>query len=205
VNANFCMVSSFGVHHDAAVAQARFREGFRFFQFALAWHYQFGVHVPGQTDIWEKFQTALPHMDPDRPAEGGISNPEGLRGYLRKAQEAGVDQVTFVHQAGRTRHDHICEALELCAAEVIGEFKANEAERVARKDEELAPFIEAAFERKRNLGPLADPKIEPIMALGRQIAEKSGTTSTPQRVTWREALRRGEEEQMKKSVTRITG
>src|SRR5262249_35983503 len=100
VNANICMVSSFGVHQDASVAQARFREGFRFFQFALAWHYHFGLHEPGRTDIWEKFQLALPHMDPDKPAEGGITNPAGLRDYLRLFQDAGVDQVTFVQQAG---------------------------------------------------------------------------------------------------------
>ena len=39
VNPNICMVSSFGLHHDLETARARFQEGFRFFQFALGWHY----------------------------------------------------------------------------------------------------------------------------------------------------------------------
>lgn len=78
-----------------------------------------GEHRPGRTSLWEKFQTALPHMPADAPAEGGISDPAGLRRHLRTFHEAGVDQVAFVQQAGRTRHEHICEAIELFATEVI--------------------------------------------------------------------------------------
>src|SRR5215475_5733005 len=74
VNANFCMVSSFGVHRDADIARARFTEGFRFFQFALAWHYGFGEHYPGRTDIWQKFQLAQRHMPMNDFAEAGISD-----------------------------------------------------------------------------------------------------------------------------------
>src|SRR5580698_6369758 len=130
VNPNFCMVSSFGLHHDVEVARARFREGFRFFQFALGWHYGFGEHTPGRSDIWAAFQKALPNMDagPTRfAAEGGIATPEGLREHLRKFEEAGVDQVAFIQQGGRNKHEHICEALELFAAEVMPAFKAKEA------------------------------------------------------------------------------
>ncbi len=194
VNPNFCMVSSFGVHHDIAIAHARFREGFRFFQFAVGWHYGFGVHFPGHTNIWEKFQTALPHMPADAPAEGGISNPAGLREHLRKFYNAGVDQVAFVLQGGRNQHEHICEALELFSAEVMDEFRVGEAQRVARKAEELAPYVAAAFERKKGMAPIADGKMEPVIALGRQIAQKPKTPGAPERMTWREALRRGEED-----------
>jgi alkanesulfonate monooxygenase SsuD/methylene tetrahydromethanopterin reductase-like flavin-dependent oxidoreductase (luciferase family) len=205
VNANFCMVSSFGLHHDPAVAEARFREGFRFFQFAMAWYYVFGAHIPGRTDLWEKFQTASPHMDPDRSAESGITNPAGLRDYLHKFQDSGVDQVVFVQQSGRNRHEHICEALELCATEVMGEFKEGEAERVARKDEALAPYIEAALKRKGNKEPRADSDIEPILPPARRVADRPTTEPRPHRVTWREALRRGEEERSRESADRIPG
>ena len=194
VNPNFCMVSSFGVHQDAEVARARFREGFRFFQFAVGWHYGFGDHRPGRTSLWERFQTALPHMPADAPSEGGISNPAGLREHMRLFREAGVDQVAFVQQAGRTKHEHICEAIELFAAEVMGEFQAGEAERAARKAAELAPYVEAAFQRKQAVEPLADEAIEPVMALGRQIAEKPGTEGQPKRIGWRDALAMGDEE-----------
>ena len=61
VNPNICMVSSFGVHQDAEVARQRFQDGFRFFQFALGWHYGFGEQIPGRTNIWELFQKAQAH------------------------------------------------------------------------------------------------------------------------------------------------
>jgi alkanesulfonate monooxygenase SsuD/methylene tetrahydromethanopterin reductase-like flavin-dependent oxidoreductase (luciferase family) len=196
VNANIAMVSSFGLHHDVEEARRRFQEGFRFFQFALGWHYGFGEQIPGRTDIWEKFQTALPNMPAVGLAEGGIATPEGLREHLAKFAECGVDQVSFIQQGGRNRHEHICEALELFAADVMGEFKEREAERVKRKDEELAPFIEAALKRKSYLPPLADAEIAPVIALGRQIAEQAAREGTalppnPRREAWTQALRAG--------------
>src|SRR5215469_2158357 len=158
VNPNICMVSSFGVHHDAEVARQRFQEGFRFFQFALGWHYGFGEQIPGRTSIWDLFQKAQATMIQQEQeggiasalvaAEGGINNPKGLREHLAKFEACGVDQVSFIQQAGRNQHEHICEALELFGAEVMGEFKEREAARVARKNEELAPYVEAAFKRK---------------------------------------------------------
>jgi alkanesulfonate monooxygenase SsuD/methylene tetrahydromethanopterin reductase-like flavin-dependent oxidoreductase (luciferase family) len=196
VNANIAMVSSFGVHHDAEEARRRFQEGFRFFNFALGWHYGFGAQVPGRTDIWEKFQAALPHMPPAPAAEGGIGTPDQLRAHLRKFADCGVDQVAFIQQSGRNRHDQICEALELFAAEVLPEFKAEEAERVRRKDEELAPYIEAALKRKAWMAPIADADIAPVVALGRQIAERAAREGqslpvNPNREAWEKALSAG--------------
>jgi len=82
------------------------------------------------------------------------------------------------------------------AAEVMGEFRADEDERLARKQEELAPFIEAAFKRKQAIAPLRDDEIEPVVALGRQIVEKPGRPGVdkPARIGWRDALRIGEAE-----------
>ena len=179
VNANIAMVSSFGLHQDADEARRRFQEGFRFFQFALGWHYGFGAQVPGRTDIWARFQSALPHMPPAPAAEGGIGTPDQLRAHLRKFADCGVDQVAFIQQGGRNRHQHICEALELFAGEVMGEFKAEEAERLRRKEDALAPFIEAALERKTWMPALADGEIEPVVALGRQIAERAAAEGQP--------------------------
>lgn len=173
VNPNICMVSSFGLHEDVEVARSRFLEGFRFFQFALGWHYGFGVHSPGQTDIWAEFQRAQQAQDQVAgPAEGGINNVAGAREHLRKFEACGVDQVAFIQQSGNNKHEHICEALDLFAREVMPEFQAREQERQARKAAELAPYVEAAFERKRaGAAPAARP-VEPIIALGRQIAER---------------------------------
>ncbi len=110
-----------------------------------------------------------------------------------------MDQVSFIQQGGRNRHEHICEALELFAGEVMGEFKEREAERVKRKNEELAPYVEAAFKRKQWMKPLADSEIPPVMALGRQIAEEAARKGEPvpapppQRAAWREALAAADE------------
>src|SRR5579864_1753713 len=185
VNPNIAMVSSFGLHHDVEVARLRFQEGFRFFQFALGWHYGFGEQIPGRTNIWELFQQAQANLPVGEAgtlagaAEGGIATPEGLREHLRKFDACGVDQVTFIQQAGRNRHEHICEALELFAAEVMGEVKEREAERVKKKDEEVAPFVEAAFQRQQGMKPLADDKTPPVIALGRQVAEQAAQTAAP--------------------------
>ena len=179
VNPNICMVSSFGVHADRDAARARFRDGFRFFTFALGWHYGFGAHRPGRTNIWEKFEAARASM-PENPAgEGGINTPEGLREHLRKFAEVGVDQVAFIQQGGFNRHEHICEALELFASEVMPEFKQEEAERLRRKEEELAPYKEAAMKRKESMPPIADSDIPQVVALGRQIAQQAAGGAPP--------------------------
>ena len=77
----------------------------------------------------------------------------------------------FIQQGGRNKHEHICESLELFAAEVMDEFKADEAEREAKKAAELAPFIEAAFARKHYMRPLADAEIPRFEAYGNLVAE----------------------------------
>jgi hypothetical protein len=169
------MVSSFSVHRDGAEARRRGLEGFRFFGYALGHHYGFGEHTPGRTDIWSAFQKAQAAAGPDAPAtggEGGIGTPDQLRNHLRGFAECGVDQVAFIQQGGRNKHEHICEALELFAHEVMPEFKEKEAERVAKKAVELAPYIEKAMARKKKMAPLADSEIPKVVALGRQIAER---------------------------------
>ena len=94
-----------------------------------------------------------------------------MRGHLKKFEKVGVDQVTFIQQAGMNKHEHICESLELFASEVMPEFKAREAEREAKKTEELAPYIEAALARKKFM-PMPDGKDIPLFpALVRSIAE----------------------------------
>ncbi len=76
----------------------------------------------------------------------------------------------FLQQAGRNRHEHICESLELFAAEVMPEFKAEAAAREARKTEELAPYIAAAMKRKSWMQPLADDEI-PVVKAAAQRAQ----------------------------------
>ena len=51
----------------------------------------------------------------------------------RRYEEAGVDQVIFVLQAGKNRHEHIMESLELFGREVLPEFAERDEKQVARR------------------------------------------------------------------------
>lgn len=180
VNANIAMVTSFSLHEDREVAIERGLEGFEFFGYALGALYGFGEHKPGRTDLFKAFQQAREKQLADMPldisesltgARGGIGTPDDMRAHLKKFEEVGVDQVTFIQQAGMNKHEHICESLELFAGEVMPEFKAREAQREAKKHEELAPYIEAALARKTFMPMPEDKDIPVFPALGRSIVE----------------------------------
>jgi len=94
----------------------------------------------------------------------GIGTPDDIRAHIRAFRDAGVDQVIFLQQAGRNKHADICESLELFAAEVMPEFKAEVAAREAKKAEQLAPFIAAAMARKQWMKPLSDDEIPVVKA-----------------------------------------
>jgi len=182
VNPNICMVSSFSCHEDREEAIRRGLKGFEFFGYALGSLYGFGVHKPGRMNLWAEFERVYAERLLEHPLQmtealtggrGGIGTPDDLREHLRKFEQAGVDQVTFIQQAGNNRHEHICEALELFAARVMPEFKARAAEREARKMAELAPYIEAALARKQYLAMPADANLPTFAALGRRITEES--------------------------------
>jgi alkanesulfonate monooxygenase SsuD/methylene tetrahydromethanopterin reductase-like flavin-dependent oxidoreductase (luciferase family) len=169
VNPNVAMVTGFSVHEDEQTAVDRGLEGFRFFGFALAHHYIFGNHTPGRTDIWKAFEQmgeAMPDM-----GRRGIGTPDQLRAHLAEFEDVGVDQVVFIQQAGRNRHDHICHSLELFAGRVMPEFHEREDARAKAKAEELAPFVESALARKARMQPLADDQIPSFQAYGRTITE----------------------------------
>jgi alkanesulfonate monooxygenase SsuD/methylene tetrahydromethanopterin reductase-like flavin-dependent oxidoreductase (luciferase family) len=181
VNANIAMVSSFGCHQDRDIAIERSLKGFEFFGFALGSLYAFGEHKPGRTNIWQQFEEFWKGRAKELAtargagltgARGGIGTPQDLREHLRKFEDCGVDQVTFIQQAGLNRHEHICEALALFASDVMPEFKARDAAREARKKTELAPFIDKALQRRKALPAPADEHIPTFVALGRQIAEE---------------------------------
>jgi alkanesulfonate monooxygenase SsuD/methylene tetrahydromethanopterin reductase-like flavin-dependent oxidoreductase (luciferase family) len=173
VNPNIAMVTSFSCHPDEAEARRRGTEGFRFFQFALGHFYSFGRHRPGRTDVWQRFAAIRDEIGLDSLGEGagGIGTPGQLREHLRKFSDAGVDQAVFVQQGGNNRHEDICEDLELFSREVMPEFKEQEAARQRRKQEELAPFVEAALARKERLPAPSDDEIPVYEAYGFNVAE----------------------------------
>jgi len=186
INPNICMVSSFSCHEDRGTAMQRGLEGFEFFGYALGSLYGFGAHKPGRTDLWKEFLAARGEAIDNQIGDathalsggrGGIGTPEDLREHLRKFEATGVDQVTFIQQAGNNKHKHICEALKLFAAEVMPEFKARDAERQQKKMQELQPYLDAALERKKYMKMPEDHDLPVFEALGRSIAEKSKVES----------------------------
>ena len=180
VNANIAMVSSFSMHHDRAEAIRRGHEGFEFFGYALNALVARDT-VPGRTNLWGEYLALRGNRTEElaaaanrAPSGSGIGTPDDMRLHLRAFQAAGVDQVIFMQQAGRNRHDHICASLELFAAEVMPEFKAQVEEREAAKASRLAPHIEAALARKLRMPALADDDIPIVRASVSQAQVNQG-------------------------------
>ncbi len=169
VNTDIACVTSMMCHPDAHEALERGMEGGNFFGYSLAHYYVFGEHTPAATDVWQQFldQRAERGYDPEvqialeqetlgakiaagetSGLRGAIGTPDQLRGYLRRYEEAGVDQLIFVMQAGNNRHEHIMESLELFGAEVLPEFKDRDEAQRSAKATRLAPVVEAALDRR---------------------------------------------------------
>ena len=182
VNANIAMVSAFSIHRDRAEAIRRGQEGFEFFGYALNALVAQDT-VPGRSRLWPDFQekrgdktdrliaAAAAH---NAGQAAGIGTPEDMRAHLQGYQAAGVDQIIFLQQAGRNRHDDICEALTLFAAEVMPGFAAEAAAREAAKAARLAPYIERALARKQRMAPLAEHEI-PVVRASVDKAKIGGT------------------------------
>ena len=173
VNPNIAMVTGFSCHRDAAEAQRRGADGFRFFQFALAHHYVFGKHTPGRTNIWNAFLKVREQLGTEvlGGGVGCIGTPDELRDTLRVFQDAGVDQTIFIQQGGKNRHEHICESLELFAAEVMPEFtRARGRARARRSARSWRRTSRRPWPASRRCAPLADDEIPVHEAYGNTVA-----------------------------------
>ncbi len=188
VHANIAMVSAFSIHHNRVEAIKRGQEGFEFFGYALN---ALVAHdtVPGRTNLWAEFQelrgdktdrlvAAAENAGPDAMGDQapGIGTPADMRRHLMDLQDAGVDQIIFMQQAGRNSHHDICASLDLFATDVMPEFKAQVADREREKQEELAPYVAAALKRKKWMQPLADDDI-PVVKASVKKAQVNQTTA----------------------------
>jgi alkanesulfonate monooxygenase SsuD/methylene tetrahydromethanopterin reductase-like flavin-dependent oxidoreductase (luciferase family) len=181
VNPNIAMVSAFSLHDDHEEASRRGEDGFRFFEYAIGALVTDDV-LPGRSQLWDKFQerkaakaagqdlhdTAYggKKANPDRSMtrSPGIGTPDEFRDHMNSFADAGVDQVIFLQQGGKNRHEHICESLETFNKEVHDEFAEGREARDAKKAEELAPYIEAAMARRKTRAPLTDDEIAVVPA-----------------------------------------
>ena len=178
VNPNIAMVSGFSCHANEEIALERGLDGLRFFRFALAHYYYNGSQIPGETDIWKLFKQS--EQDPAE-ARAGIGTPDQVREHLEIMENAGVDQVVFIQQAGANLHEDICESLQLFADQVLPDFKARDAAHNTRKDERLSEAITAAETRRPALTSLSEtPTIDSYPVLKKKFEEKAGEVSEPE-------------------------
>jgi len=180
VNPNVAVVVPMMCHRDEERAIEAGLDGAHFFGYSLAHYYVFGQHLPGRTNVWSEFEERRSLFGFDRQVagrtgqvlaaqlfeegfgalRGAIGTPDQIRVLMRAYAEAGVDEVIFVSQAGKNRHEDICASLELFATEVMGEFAEKEPEREAAKAERLAEAVGEALVR-RSPARVVDPEAVP--------------------------------------------
>ena len=139
-NPNIAMVSALMCAEDEAEARKR-AEGWDFFQFALVYYNKKGPFEPGSVNLWEEYQR---EKDTTQKifSDGLIGTPAQITSQLDAFDHAHVDQVILLTQAGKNRHEDICESLELFAREVMPEFHAREPARLEWKRKVLSGEIE---------------------------------------------------------------
>jgi alkanesulfonate monooxygenase SsuD/methylene tetrahydromethanopterin reductase-like flavin-dependent oxidoreductase (luciferase family) len=168
VNPQIALTIPMMCHQSEEEAIERGIDGAHFFGYSLGHFYVYGVQRPAKTNIWEEFQKnrALFGFNREVAAQtgkplsammkssglgalrGAIGTPAQIRELLRGYEAIGVDQMIFVMQAGRNRHEHICESMELFAREVMPEFHERHDAQQKRKLERLAPAIARALARR---------------------------------------------------------
>jgi alkanesulfonate monooxygenase SsuD/methylene tetrahydromethanopterin reductase-like flavin-dependent oxidoreductase (luciferase family) len=196
VNANLACVTPMMLHHDEGEAIRRGIEGANFFGYSLGHFYIFGTHEPGRTNVWQEYleRRSAVGYDPEAAARaleeerlgaklasgdatglrGAIGTPDQVREYLRRYEEAGVDEVIFVLQAGRNRHEHIMESIDLFGREVLPEFLERDERRTTEKAERLAPVIDTVMARR----PVVERSVDgyKITAIIKKMADDMGDT-----------------------------
>ena len=178
VNSEVACVTTFMCHEDEETALARGIAGANFFGYSLAHYYVFGRHQPGVTDVWAEYEqrrteqgfdpeaVAAAAVDEDRLGakivdegtaglRGAVGTPDQVREYLRRYEEAGVDQVIFTAQAGKNRHEHIMESLELFGREVLPEFVEREPAAAEQRAQRTQRMTDTAHAAQAGVGPPA--------------------------------------------------
>src|SRR3954452_18259361 len=181
VNPNFAVVLPMMLHDDEATAIERGIDGAHFFGYSLAYYYAFGAMQPGVTSIWDDFIAnrdkrgfARSIVTPDQAPlgvkllqeglgslRGAIGTPDQVAELCERYERAGVDQVIFCLQAGKNRHEHICESLELFAERVLPRFAEQADAREAEKRERLTEACERAVARRDPPRPAPDYEVQP--------------------------------------------
>jgi alkanesulfonate monooxygenase SsuD/methylene tetrahydromethanopterin reductase-like flavin-dependent oxidoreductase (luciferase family) len=175
VNPNVAVVLPMMLHPDEETAIDRGIDGAHFFGYSLGHFYGGGAHRVGDADLWRSFGTdraahgfarEIVHASAQPLAvrllqagmgslRGAIGTPAQVTDLIARYEAAGVDQVMFVMQAGRSRHEHICESIELFAREVLPRFADGREDKELAKADRLAAAVDKALARRA--GPRSVP------------------------------------------------
>ena len=79
---------------------------------------------------------------------GAVGTPKQIEDLIDRYEAAGVDQVIFVSQAGRNRHEDICESMELFATTVLPKYAERADAADAARHERLGEAMDAALARR---------------------------------------------------------
>jgi len=198
VNANIATVTTYFCHEDEEEAIRRGSEGVNFIGYSLGHYYVYGKHKPNETNVWDEYQKLRSEKGFDPNAvkmaknnesvlgakavekgssglRGAMGTPAQVRDYLRRYEECGVDQVILALTAGKNKHEHIMETLELFAKEVMPEFKERDVKAARDKAQRMAPIIKKVMARKPASDHPSMPKEYEIVATPRAIAEGKGS------------------------------
>jgi alkanesulfonate monooxygenase SsuD/methylene tetrahydromethanopterin reductase-like flavin-dependent oxidoreductase (luciferase family) len=153
VNPNFAVAAPFLCDRDQNRVEQIGAESYGFFIYGLGHYSFFGEHRPAATDLWDEYKN---HPKQFAPPEGRIQDcvgtPDMLRERLRDFEQAGIDQVLCISQAGKIPHDLLCSSIELFSKEVLPEFKDRDLASASKQAERRARINEKAMARK--------PKVE---------------------------------------------
>ena len=184
-NPNIAVVSQFMCAPTDEEARAR-ADGSTFFQFALVYYNTKGPVAPGTVSLWDEYQAWKQTPKGQAAQHGGlIGSPDTIRAKLARFEESNVDQVILLNQAGRNRHEHICEALELFADKVMPDFHGREPEHQAWKSAVLAGDLELdeidtePYNLVTNQTPASKLKDKGITPAEAAVAARPGLTERP--------------------------
>jgi alkanesulfonate monooxygenase SsuD/methylene tetrahydromethanopterin reductase-like flavin-dependent oxidoreductase (luciferase family) len=190
VNPNIAFATAFSCAEDEEEAIARGIDGAHFFSFSIH-HWVFDSHRPGRTNMFEAFESTRDErglardavlaegkplttsVNEERPGarllgsmqrsqRGGVGTPDQLRDFARRWEASGADQLMLIAQAGNTRHEHICESLELFGTKVLPEFIERDAKAEKEKAKRLEPVIQRLLSRAPADRDLPEVVVEPF-------------------------------------------
>ncbi len=150
INPQVAITCPFLCDRDAKRLELLGMENYGFFIYGLGHYSFFGAHRPGHTDIWNEYKTD-PHEFalPDGRTQDAVGTPEMLRARLKEFENAGIDQVVCLSQAGKIPHELLCSSIELFTKEVLPEFKERDQRGERKKAEQVARLSEIVMPRKQ--------------------------------------------------------